>query len=584
MKRTLIGLVTLVFGVSMVFAVGQRSGSAASRDLVTLTISAFVQSPGPSGVYDDPVTKYIENALNVKLDISPIDDANYLTQLAGMIAAGDLPDVYSISGTGTTAEILRDSKVMLALDPYIEQYAKKTWADPMGRLMIEAGRLPSEFNPEGKLYSWGMARGSWDDGTFPTTGHFLLWDVYKKAGYPKLESFDNDLLDVLEKMVAVNPTSISGEKTYGLGAWFGDGQGWGDWAIDYTLAWQQGIVNDNKIAAVDLVDSKFVESNQLTDPNSYFWRTIHFYARANMRGLLDPDSFIQTSGMWDQKLYDGRYMFVVAGWRASGANTNYFDKIPGNTHTYISLPGIGSDKERRFTVNYGGERPYAVNSKTKYPERCVELLDFLSTYEFSRIAVNGLEGQTWNMVNGKPVPTDAFLAAEKNNEYKWATGAGIFHHFLGYGGGTVDPATQTPIDLTLTAKGQERKMNDTVRDFLNYYKQDSLLNVYTHAITKNTDGPPVESATDTLSEDLQLAMNNLQGYLFKNFTKAINVSSESQYERERDALIAGFKDYRADELYNWYYNHFHPTSNANTVKYRQLLSDALEAMKTYKGN
>ena len=43
----------------------------------------------------------------------------------------------------------------------------------------------------------------------------IRWDLYKEAGYPKLESYDEDLLDVMEAMQAPEPETADGQKTYG---------------------------------------------------------------------------------------------------------------------------------------------------------------------------------------------------------------------------------------------------------------------------------------------------------------------------------------------------------------------------------
>lgn len=80
--------------------------------------------------------------------------------------------------------------------------------------MVTAERMPAN-SPDGNMYLWGMCKGSWDDGTVPTCGHYLRWDLYKEAGYPKLENYDEDLLDVLEQMVALEPETADGQKTYG---------------------------------------------------------------------------------------------------------------------------------------------------------------------------------------------------------------------------------------------------------------------------------------------------------------------------------------------------------------------------------
>lgn len=53
-------------------------------------------------------------------------------------------------------------------------------SDPAGQLMVAAERMPAN-SPDGNMYLWGMCKGSFDDGTVPTCGHYLRWDLYKEA-------------------------------------------------------------------------------------------------------------------------------------------------------------------------------------------------------------------------------------------------------------------------------------------------------------------------------------------------------------------------------------------------------------------
>jgi hypothetical protein len=246
-------------------------------------------------------------------------------------------------------------------------------------------------------------------------------------------------------------------------------------------------------------------------------------------------------------------MFTKPGWMAQKANNTFASQ--GNEHWYISLPSLSADAEERFSSNYNGERQYSIYGKTKYPERCVELLDFISTYEFSRIAINGVEGDTWNMVNGKPVPTDEYLAAVKDKAFGFKTGAGVLHHFLGYGGGTIDPATGVPLDLyNYSAQAAQKKLNNTVKDFISFFNQSSLMDVYLNetSSTKALGGPVVPpQVPETITDSL----NGLNAYLYKNYVTVIAAKTDAEYERERAAFIAGMAPFRIDEIYRFYYDY-----------------------------
>jgi ABC-type glycerol-3-phosphate transport system substrate-binding protein len=530
-----------------------ESGEDDFSQRVTIAVYAFVDANEPDGRKTDPLSKFIEEKFNINLELSAVTEMDWPTQFSAMLAAGDLPDIFLFPPDfGKFFQALMDADSLLALDPYVAKYASYSANDPNALVMIEAYKGPA-FSPDGKQYVWGMCKGTWDDGTMPTCGNYILWDVYKKAGYPKLDSLE-DLPDVLEKMVAAEPRSISGEKTYGAGGWFGESGVWGEWVIRYAnfVPNATDFVDPAGTLAVSTIDSTPIEVNQMTDANGFYWQIMKFYNKLNQKGILDPDAFTQTQEVYGNKLNDGRYMFNVPGWMSGSANVE-FAKTPGNTKTFVSLPALNGKAEARYGNMYRGERMYGVNGKTRYPARCVALLDYLSSYEFSRLAWNGIEGANWNMANGKPVPTPEYLDATRNVSMYLATGAQTYHHFQGYGNGSIDPANGITVDLyQYSPQAVEKKMNDTLRDFCAFYGKETLNEVYTSQtpVTKSLSmlsfGPP--------PDDLQNDINGLNAHITKNYARVIMARDDAEFVKLRDELIADMANFRIDEIFRYYYN------------------------------
>ena len=194
---------------------GTTAGANKFEENVTLYVTAFVGMGEADGRRTDPVSKYIEESLNINLELTGVKEADYPTQLSAMIASNDLPDIFLFSDVTKQYPMLMESENLLALEPYLEEYAPNTISDPNGQVMLEAYRL-SATSPDGQDYLWGMCKGTWDDGTLPTCGHYLRWDVYADAGYPELASYDEDLLDVMEAMVEAEPQTAAGRKNLWL--------------------------------------------------------------------------------------------------------------------------------------------------------------------------------------------------------------------------------------------------------------------------------------------------------------------------------------------------------------------------------
>ena len=560
MKNTVSRLAALVLALFMLLGVMSTGMAEESKfaERVPLDVVAFVGSAEADGLRTDPVSKYIEEALNIDLYLTAVNEADWPGQLSAMLADNDLPDIFMLSDPTKQLPMLIKSNSALAVDPYIDEYAPNLTTTPAGQLLLAAERLPAS-SPDGQMYMWGLCKGSWDDGTMPTCGHYLRWDLYAKAGYPEITGFDDSLLDAIEAMVALEPETADGQKVYGVGAWFGNGQDWGEWVFTYGLAPQSGVnfvTTSGRVLAISTIDSTPLENNQLTDPDSIFWTDVKFYNRANQRGLLDPDSFMMTSSVYEDNLKAGRYVFNIPGWMSGSSNIEYRKTDPNKM--FISLPAIASDAEDRFGNMYKGERQYVINANTKYPERCVALLDFVSSYEFARITFNGLSieqgGRFWSMEDGKPVPTDEFLDATKNDDLQLSDGVDIYYHFAGFGMGTIDPATGTYVDLyQYSDKANEQKLTDTMKDFIAHYGCTSQAEVY------RTQTPVTDSMMFiTFGEpegDISSYVNEINAYMGTNIFKAVAAESDEAFEQVRDQIISDLQNnYHAEEVFEYFYN------------------------------
>ena len=182
---------------------GDGSTDDKFAERVALDVCAFVGQNEADGLRSDPVSKYIEEQLNIDLYLTGVTESDWPNQLATMMAGQDLPDIFLLSNPTEQLSMLLASNSALNMSPYLEEYAPNTMADPGGQLMITAN-TQSANSPDGNLYLWGMCKGSWDDGTVPTCGHYIRWDLYKEAGYPTLENFDEDMLDVMEALSLIH--------------------------------------------------------------------------------------------------------------------------------------------------------------------------------------------------------------------------------------------------------------------------------------------------------------------------------------------------------------------------------------------
>lgn len=527
---------------------------AASDEKVTpLKIAVYAQDCEPDGRLNDPVTKWIEKSLNVELEVIHTgSNANWGTQLASLMAANDLPDIFLLNDPSKDLSNLIEADQVLCLDDYLDNAVLSSDEESV-KAMMEANRT---ISGDGKLYTWGMKMGSDSDGTVPTFANYIRWDLYSQLGYPEINSYE-ELLDILEQMVALEPQTESGLKTYALGGWFAEGEVWAMSPIFSLGALSEGksySEGNNFVFQINTSDSQPIEGNMLTNPDSRVWTAVDFFAEAYRRGLLDPDSFTMTQSMWEEKLNAGQYMFEQYGWEAAAAN-NAFNQVEGNTKEFISLPSLNGKTEGRIENYASGGRKYCVSKNTKYPEKCIELLDFMTCEENSFILHNGLEGDLWEYdENGIPVPTDEYLNSDPSNlDFILEHGNNMYVHFNGYCSGSYWEKGKTYMDLwSFSDKANEKKMTTTKKDFIEHYGCESQAEVYakeTEVIL--TNNYYTEPAAD---EQMTLYLTNLTSYLYSNLFNMIMLGSESEYDVQKEAFIASLDEYHINEIYEFYYN------------------------------
>lgn len=529
--------------------------AVAQQEKVTLRVMSFSTNPNGMGPMDNRVAKLIEDELGIVIDMTVTNEQDAQQQLPAMIASNDLPDVFFIPETDTMKyiDMMHRGKQILALDDYLAEYAPTIMADPAAQASLALKR--QTLSPDGKVYAIGMNRGTFDSGIQPIVGQFIRWDLYKQLGYPEMKTYDEDLLNVLKQMQDLENKTKDGQSVYAVGAWFGDSQGWGDWHLTYNMAYAEGyncLTAGDRILYSDIATNKIVETNAQKDKNSIFWRQVKWYNKANQMGILDPDSFTQKADQYEDKVRNGRYLFVNPGWMIENANKGYAER--GEAEKALTcLPPIGTDKFTLYRYFIAGQFNYGVSANCKYPEKAVQLLDWVSSYENARILYNGIEGTYWNMVDGVPTPTEEYLGIKRDDpEIQKTEGVNIFDKLIGYGYATIDPTTNTALDLySCSTPALARRLTPVHQDMLDHYGYKTLPEMY-EALSQGGNKDMTLFNLGNLPQDLQMADANLQSYEFKNIFKCILAKDDAEFEKLQDEYIAGLDAFNIDAIYDYW--------------------------------
>lgn len=264
------------------------------------------------------------------------------------------------------------------------------------------------------------------EATDPTNAASIRWDLYKKIGYPEIDTLEG-LLPVLQEMQNVAGNSKSGKKVYSFSLfkdWDGDMmQNAGALTALYGYNPQGFAIYD--VAGTDI--------QSVIDSDSLYIRSLMFLYKANKMGLVDPESTTQNFDSVSAKYTDGAVLYSLWPWLGAG----YFNTSE-NTSAGV---GFGSATIKDAKYLSWGNTPLGTNSftimigsKAKDPQRMADFIDWLYSPEGIEMSSTqtggkcGPEGLTWEMKDGSPVLTDfgkkAFIDADPDLVVpaEWGTG------------------------------------------------------------------------------------------------------------------------------------------------------------------
>lgn len=252
------------------------------------------------------------------------------------------------------------------------------------------------------------------------------------------------------------------------------------------------------------------------------------------KGLLDPDYNTNTSAVVDAKMTNGQ-SGVTYGY-IGGTMGRYVsamkDKDPNYKLSAAQFPKTKDGKEPRF-IEYqlDVQSPYvAVTTNCKHPETAVKWLDYIYSEEGSVLKSFGVEGDTYNMVDGHYKYTDKIM----NNP----------------DGLSIADAMNMNLRVNAPAPGLETDSNDYFDQYYTIQEQKDALKIW-GKYGKNaaeTFLPPITSSVEEKEEILSLK-NEIDTYVAEAVLKFIKgQDSLDNY----DAFVAKLKAMGIDRMVELY--------------------------------
>lgn len=539
------------------------SESAKPQEVVTLRVLVMETGTKWNSFPDSPVAQAIADQIGVKIEYVEADENKFNVLLAG----GDLPDIVRADPRKYGKQLI-EGGLIVPMDDLLSEYGKDITANLPATIDYSKANWSEGRNqlyflpPQVQSIAGEVVRPI-------TIGPTVRWDFYKEIGAPAINNTD-ELLDALAQIVEKHPVTDEGKKVYGVSMW----HDWGLWPYIFPFTFLTNQVAANtELMVKGQHEKQFI--SLLTNPASNFWLAMDFYYKANKRGLLDPDALTMKHDDYLAKATSGQIIYGPATWAMGDLNS----KLANEGKGFMVLP-VG-----KYAWNGGvsplgwSDKGYSISKSSKHPEKAMEFLNYIFSYEGARTMYSGPQGQYWDIVDGKAQLKEETYALMQEGGAAWeATGIGLDINLIGLGSDVFDSAVNAPVDLRSTPEAIAKSLNALDRDFSSFYnvtqpgdifakliKEDKLGDFTSHLKDQSQDYIVKASTvvTPALTDELLKLESQLKEVASRQAAKIILSKSDGEFEKNKQAAIQAFVDAGADKITEFY-----------TAAYTKALQDA----------
>lgn len=381
-------LLSVLLASSMVIGSASALTGCGSKKNEVIKLNVYSQLANFSGKQIGWSADILKKKFNVELNIIPEGDGVFETRmtsgnLGDIVVWGADNDKYPLAVKNNLLFGWEDDNVLDEYGPYI----KKNMPDALKKNKELTKTITNGASD--KLYGFGanVALNSKDHESFFYTWD-TRWDLYKKLGYPKVKNLQ-DYHKMLKNMQKLCPSDDSGNKVYAVSLW----PDWDDAMVMYVKAMATAYYGYDELA-LGLYDPTNGKYHDALEENGPYLEMLKWFNDLYQDGLIDPDSMTQTYDEMIAKVQNGGTLFSIFNYSGSlGYNTK--------EHTSVGKLMYCMKPEDASPIVYGmntqgGDRVWSIGAKTEYPEKCMEIINYLATPEGRMTMEYGPKGYTWD--------------------------------------------------------------------------------------------------------------------------------------------------------------------------------------------
>lgn len=381
-------LLSVLLASSMVIGSASALTGCGSKKNEVIKLNVYSQLANFSGKQIGWSADILKKKFNVELNIIPEGDGVFETRmtsgnLGDIVVWGADNDKYPLAVKNNLLFGWEDDNVLDEYGPYI----KKNMPDALKKNKELTKTIT--HGASDKLYGFGanVALNSKDHESFFYTWD-TRWDLYKKLGYPKVKNLQ-DYHKMLKNMQKLCPSDDSGNKVYAVSLW----PDWDDAMVMYVKAMATAYYGYDELA-LGLYDPTNGKYHDALEENGPYLEMLKWFNDLYQDGLIDPDSMTQTYDEMIAKVQNGGTLFSIFNYSGSlGYNTK--EHTSAGKLMYCMKPEDASPIVYGMNTQ-GGDRVWSIGAKTEYPEKCMEIINYLATPEGRMTMEYGPKGYTWD--------------------------------------------------------------------------------------------------------------------------------------------------------------------------------------------
>lgn len=367
----------------------------AAKPAPPLTLKWMVsEHPSQPIVVDAPAIREIKKRTNVDIQLEAVPGANYEEKKNALIATNNIPDVIKVSDKNIQ-EFARTG-MFVEISPYLDQA-------PNFKALIETRPEMKKFLVDGKMYGFPVLE-KYRVAVAPQL--MIREDLLKQLNlqmptsweefYRVLQAFKQAYPDLIPFSGRNGTKNMLGQLAYPLGS--GGFPGFSTSGIYFEPR-----------------TGKYVFG-----PSSPEYKEVLVFLNKLYREkLLDPDYATNTPQMWTEKMSSGRALSYYDNNTIGARSFNNVLKQKDSAALLNLVPPMknarGETRSYRYEKDWMRDI-YAISSKVKDPLAVVKFFDWMYSEEGTLVTNFGIQGESFDIVNGVPKIKDSILEQHKSKQ------------------------------------------------------------------------------------------------------------------------------------------------------------------------